>query len=74
MQSFAFSELYSNQPKSEINPKMPIFEQLKKQVPVDFSKDAILGSVPSISSEVLAYSIKGSIQPLYTLVPFAFLS
>ena len=38
-------------------PKMPMFEQLKKQVPVKskkISKDAILGSVPSISSEVLA--------------------
>ena len=32
---FAFSELYSNQPKSEIYPKMPMFEQLKKQVPVN---------------------------------------
>jgi hypothetical protein len=30
-----FSELYSNQPKSEIYPKMPMFEQLKKQVPVN---------------------------------------
>jgi hypothetical protein len=29
-QSFAFSKLYSNQPKSEIYPKMPMFEQLKK--------------------------------------------
>ena len=29
------SELYSNQPKSEIYPKMPMFEQLKKQVPVN---------------------------------------
>ena len=29
------SELYSNQPKSEIYPKMPLFEQLKKQVPVN---------------------------------------
>jgi hypothetical protein len=27
-----FSELYSNQPKSEIYPKKPMFEQLKKQV------------------------------------------
>ena len=26
------SELYLNQPKSEIYPKMPMFEQLKKQV------------------------------------------
>ena len=34
-QSFAFSELYSNQPKSEIYPKMTMFEQLKKQVPVN---------------------------------------
>ena len=34
-ESFAFSELYSNQPKSEIYPKMPMFEQLKKQVPVN---------------------------------------
>ena len=34
-QSFAVSELYSNQPKSEIYPKMPMFEQLKKQVPVN---------------------------------------
>ena len=34
-QSFAFSELYSNQTKSEIYPKMPMFEQLKKQVPVN---------------------------------------
>ena len=31
--SFAFFELYSNQPKSEIYIKM--FEQLKKQVPVN---------------------------------------
>ena len=29
------SELYSNQPKSEIYPKIPMFEQLKKQVPVN---------------------------------------
>ena len=29
-QSFAFSEFYSNQPKSEIYQKMPMFEQLKK--------------------------------------------
>ena len=34
-QSIAFSELYSNQPKSEIYPKMPVFEQLKKQIPVN---------------------------------------
>ena len=34
-QNFAFSELYSNQSKSEIYPKMPMFEQLKKQVPVN---------------------------------------
>ena len=27
---FAFSELYSNPPKSEFDPKMPMFEQLKK--------------------------------------------
>ena len=33
-----FSELYSNQPKSEIYPKMPMFEQLKKQVPVNSKK------------------------------------
>ena len=31
MTQIAFSELYSNQPKSEIYPKMPMFEQLKKQ-------------------------------------------
>ena len=31
----ALSEIYSNQPKSEIHPKMPMFEQLKKQVPVN---------------------------------------
>ena len=36
--SFAFSDLYSNQPKSEIYPKMPMFEQLKKQVPVNSKK------------------------------------
>jgi hypothetical protein len=30
-----FSELYSNQSKSEIYPKMPMFEQLKKQVPLN---------------------------------------
>ena len=29
------SELYSNQPKSEIYPKMSMFEQLRKQVPVN---------------------------------------
>ena len=34
-QSFTFSEPYSNQPKSEIYPKMPMFEQLKNQVPVN---------------------------------------
>ena len=27
-----FSELYSNQPKSEIYPKMPMFEQLKVHI------------------------------------------
>ena len=27
-----FSELYSNQPKSETYPKMPMSEELKKQV------------------------------------------
>jgi hypothetical protein len=32
------SELYSSQPKSEIYPKMPLFEQLKKQVPVNSKK------------------------------------
>ena len=37
-QRFAFSELYSNQLKSEIYPKMPMFEQLKKQVPVNPKK------------------------------------
>ena len=37
-QSFAFSELYSKQPKSEIYPKMPKFEQHKKQVPVNSKK------------------------------------
>ena len=26
---------FSNQPKSEIHPKMPMFEKLKKQVPVN---------------------------------------
>ena len=34
-QSFAFSEFYSNQAKSEIYLKMLMFEQLKKQVPVN---------------------------------------
>jgi hypothetical protein len=29
---------YSNQPKSEIYPRMPMFEQLKKQVPVNSKK------------------------------------
>ena len=29
-QSFGSSELYSNQPKSETYPKMPMSEQLKK--------------------------------------------
>ena len=29
------SELCSNQPNFEIYPKMPMFEQLKKQVPVN---------------------------------------
>ena len=38
MTQIAFSELYSNQPKSEIYPKMPMFEQLKKQVPVNSKK------------------------------------
>ena len=37
-QSFAFSKLYSNQPKSEIYPKMSMFEQLRKQVPVNSKK------------------------------------
>ena len=32
---FGFSELYLNQPKSEIYPKMPMFEQLKIQVLVN---------------------------------------
>ena len=34
---FLFSELKAllNQQKSEIYPKMPMFEQLKKQVPVN---------------------------------------
>ena len=32
LKSFAFSELYSKKPKSEIYPKMPKFEQLEKQV------------------------------------------
>ena len=48
-----FCEFYSNQPKSETYSKMPMFEQLKKQVPVHFSKDAILASVQSIFTEVL---------------------
>ena len=30
LKSFAFSELYSKKPKSEIYPKMPKFEQLEK--------------------------------------------
>ena len=34
-QSFSFSELYTNQSKSEIYPKMSVFEQLKKQVPLN---------------------------------------
>ena len=33
------SELYSNQPKSEIYPKIPMFEQLKKQVSVNSKKN-----------------------------------
>ena len=36
-----FSELYSNQPKSEIYPKMPMFERLQKQVPVNSKKNLI---------------------------------
>ena len=35
---FDFSELYSNQPKSEIYQKMSMFEQLKKQNPVNQKK------------------------------------
>ena len=35
LKSFAFSELYSNQPNSEIYPKMHMFEQPKKPVPVN---------------------------------------
>ena len=32
---FAFPELYSNQLKSEIHPKMPMLEQLKMKNPVN---------------------------------------
>jgi hypothetical protein len=32
------NELYSNQQKSEIYPKMPMFEQLRKQLPVNSKK------------------------------------
>ena len=32
---FKYYQIYSNQPKSEIYPKMPMFEQLKEQVLVN---------------------------------------
>ena len=39
--SFVFTELYSNQPKFKIYPKMPMFEQFKKHVPVNSKENLI---------------------------------
>ena len=33
--SYCFSELYSKQPESEMHQKMPMFEHLKNQIPVN---------------------------------------
>ena len=38
IQSFAFSELFSNKPKSEIHKKIPMFEQLKKSSSSELKK------------------------------------